>query len=64
MNTSIQQFSFSPEQAAMLSGIGRTRIFKAINEGKLRAHKYGRRTVILADDLKAFLEALPEREVA
>ncbi|WP_051407809.1 helix-turn-helix domain-containing protein, partial [Mesorhizobium sp. LNHC229A00] len=43
------------------SGIGRTRIFAAINAGQLVARKFGRRTVILRQDLEAFLGALPAR---
>ena len=56
--------AFSPDEAAAKSGIGRTRIFSAIKDGHLKARKFGRRTIILADDLRAFLESLPEREAA
>ena len=42
-----------------LSGIGLTRLREAIGDRTLIAHKHGTRTVILPDDLKAWLKALP-----
>jgi hypothetical protein len=46
--------------AVTVSGIGRTRIYAYIKAKQLKARKAGRRTVILASDLQAFLENLPE----
>lgn len=54
--------AYSVEGAAAAARLGRTKIFEAIKAGKLRARKDGRRTVILKEDLTAFLRALPERE--
>ena len=54
-----ERLSLSPLEASALTGIGMTSIRQAINEGALSAHKHGRRTVILPDDLKAWLKALP-----
>lgn len=51
------------EDAAKFSGIGRTSLFKAIKAGKLRARKAGARTIVTYDDLKAFVEALPTRQI-
>ena len=42
------------------TGIGRTSVFEAIRLGKLRAVKAGARTLIKSEDLKAFLDALPD----
>ena len=56
--------AYSVEGAAAAARLGRTKIFEAIKAGKLRARKEGRRTVILKEDLAAFLRALPEREPA
>lgn len=59
MNT--DKLGFSIEEAVEFSGIGRTRIFAAINAGQLVARKFGRRTVILRRDLESFLDELPAR---
>ena len=48
-----------PNDAAELAGIGRSNVFRAIREGDLPAHKYGRCTLILMQDLWAWLERLP-----
>jgi excisionase family DNA binding protein len=46
-------------EAAARIGIGRDGVYRAINEGRLRARKFGKRTLILAADLDAFLASLP-----
>jgi Helix-turn-helix domain len=53
------RLSLSPEEASALSGIGLTRLREAIGDRTLIAHKHGTRTIILPDDLKAWLKALP-----
>jgi len=45
--------------ACRISGLGRTTIYAALKSGALSARKCGRRTLILADDLEAFLQKLP-----
>ena len=49
------KLSFSIEEASEFLGIGRTKLYEAINKGKLRAKKYGKRTILLKDDLDDFL---------
>ena len=51
--------AFNPNTAARRVGISRSKIFEAIKEGHLDARKFGRRTVITEDALRAFLAALP-----
>jgi excisionase family DNA binding protein len=53
------KLAFSPNTASEATGIGRTKIFQAIRDGSLKARKYGSRTVILRDDLLAWLLTLP-----
>ncbi|MER2265195.1 helix-turn-helix domain-containing protein [Methylobacterium oxalidis] len=49
-------------EAARAAGIGRSTVFEEINAGRLKARKAGRRTLILRDDLAAWLAALPQRQ--
>jgi excisionase family DNA binding protein len=61
MNTTdeFQREGLSVAEACTIAGIGRTKIYEAINEGTLRARKYGKRRIILRDDLRKFLFELP-----
>jgi len=53
-----ERLSVSPEEASALTGIGLTSIREAISSGDLRAKKHGRRTIILPDDLRGWLNML------
>ena len=53
------QMAYSIQQLGEITGIGRTTIYAAIRDGHLKARKIRRRTVILHDDLHAFLNSLP-----
>lgn len=64
MNTPHEKFGFTVEEAAAAAGMGRTKVFEAIRLGKLKARKSGRRTIVLADDLRAYLASLPCRQVS
>lgn len=52
------QLSLSIEEARAATSLGRTKIYQLINSGELKAHKIGKRTIILKDDLEAFLSNL------
>jgi excisionase family DNA binding protein len=41
-------------------GVGKTKVFDEIKEGRLKVRKAGRMTLIRAEDAKAWLDALPE----
>jgi excisionase family DNA binding protein len=56
MNTPL---AYSIAQACEIANIGRTSIYEAISSRELIARKNGRRTVILADDLRRWLQNLP-----
>ncbi len=53
------KLAFSIEEAAHRADSCRDTIYGAINAGKLRAKKHGRRTIILASDLESYLSDLP-----
>ena len=46
-------------EACKVSGIGRTKLYEAIADGRLTARKCGSRTIILRADLERFLTSLP-----
>lgn len=41
-------------------GIGRTKFYEEVHAGRLKARKNGTRTIVLAADARAWLEALPQ----
>ncbi|MDZ4792069.1 MAG: DNA-binding protein [Hyphomicrobiales bacterium] len=53
------QLAHSLQSASKTTGIGRDRLYDAMATGELKARKYGKRTIILDDDLRDFLRALP-----
>ena len=61
MNSSeeFQREGLSIVEASAVAGIGRTKLYQAIADGSLIARKYGKRRIILRDDLRTFLAGLP-----
>jgi len=54
--------AYSIAEACSVARAGRTALYEAIRSGELRAVKRGRRTIVLVDDLRRYLEALPAVE--
>jgi excisionase family DNA binding protein len=56
--------AFTIPEACKISKVGRSKLYIAIQTGALRARKLGKKTLILPDDLRAWLESLPAFAVA
>lgn len=46
------------EQVCAVTGIGKTKIYEALDSGELPAKKWGKRTLVLKADLQQFLANL------
>ncbi|MGO9357508.1 MAG: helix-turn-helix domain-containing protein [Xanthobacteraceae bacterium] len=55
----IDREGLSIPEACTVAGVGRTTLYQAIADGNLKARKCGKRTLILRDELRAFLASLP-----
>ena len=62
MTDTVTKLVYSVGEAAHATNSCRDKIYAAINTGKLRARKNGRRTLILTADLEAYLNNLPALE--
>lgn len=53
------QLAYTIAEACAAARVGRTVLYELIRDGQLPARKCGRRTVVLADDLRRWIEGLP-----
>jgi excisionase family DNA binding protein len=54
--------AYSIAEACAVARAGRTAIYEAIRDGALTARKRGRKTLILPDDLRRWVEGHPALE--
>lgn len=55
----VAKYTHSIDEFAELAGLSRVTVYNEIRAGKLTTRKIGRRTVVLADDARAYLNSLP-----
>jgi excisionase family DNA binding protein len=61
---SIVPVAVSVEDAARIAGVGRTKIYEAIEKKELASLKAGRRRLIRVDAIHAWLRALEQQSAA
>jgi hypothetical protein len=57
-------FGIAEAVAATGGAVSRTRLFALIAQGQVDARRCGKRTVVLADSLRRYLESLPAARAA
>jgi excisionase family DNA binding protein len=55
------KLAYTVKEVRKLIGVSHTKLCRAMQNKELRAVKYGHRTLILATDLQAWMDAWPER---
>ena len=53
------ELAISIAEAARRLGLGRTRVYELIGEGRLKIRKCGRRSLVAVADLERFVDELP-----
>lgn len=56
-DSTCERLAVSVEEAAAMSGLGRTTIYVALGQGSLRSLKVGKRRLIRVEALKAWMAA-------
>ena len=59
-----QRLGYGPDELARLLGVCRDNVFKEIAAGRLKARKFGRRTIIEHTAAMEWLSSLPVREAS
>lgn len=57
--THTEPIAVSIAEAVRLSGVGRSSIYEAVNRGEIPIRKRGRRSLVMVEDLRRWIEALP-----
>jgi predicted DNA-binding transcriptional regulator AlpA len=58
--TKYEPLAVSIADAVQISGIGRSSLYEAAKRGDLPIRKAGRRTLVLTQDIRSWLDALPK----
>ena len=55
----MQKLALTTDEACEVAGIGKTTLYSLFKAGELTKRKLGGRTVVLVDELRAYIAALP-----
>ena len=58
-NSTAEKRGLSVSETCHVGGFGRSSFYEAVATGQLMVRKFGRRTIVLREDLDRFLAALP-----
>lgn len=64
MLDAVQPQGLSVLDACKFLGVGKTTLYEAIKQGRLKVRKLGKRTIIVRADLEEFLASLPTSPVS
>lgn len=62
--TPTNKLSYTIPELVAATGVGRTTLYEEIKAGRLRTCKVGKRTLVTADDARAWLSALRDSNTA
>lgn len=60
----IEQLVYTIPQAIQIAAISRTELYRCIQRGELTLRKRGKRSIILADELRRWVQSLPTAQQA
>lgn len=60
MQNQNEKLAHSIKESANILGIGVTKLYAEIREGRLQARKFGKRTLISSEALASWLNSLPK----
>lgn len=58
-----RRMALSVAEAAVEAGVGKDQVYAAIRDGRLKARKWGRRTLIPYDAFHRFIDELPSLQL-
>jgi hypothetical protein len=61
---SVERLAVTIAETQQMLGIGRTKVYALLGDGKIAARKIGRRTVVSVESIRHFLANLPAAEIA
>ncbi len=60
----VKPVSLTVDDATQYCGLGRTKLYELIREGRFTARKAGKRTLLLTDEIDAYVRTLPTSKEA